>query len=366
MVDVAYLDPPYNTGRNDRHHDDASSNAQWRSDIVERLTALRPLLSPTGVVIASINDHAHHLLRDALEEVFGRRQHLATVVVDSGTVKSRARWVAATHSYLVVFARSVDAYERAGIRWSEEREGVTEVLGAARRVWGACAPDADAARLEMRRWFAALPRRSRTRELNRYVHFLPSGDLARDDNAGAPHPGDYLYDLVHPVTLKPVPRPTNGWRHPEQKMRELAEVGRVRWGRTHRDAVAILRPLEPGSAVPPGGIEVVNPTHAARHLGQLIGTRPPGVFPKDHRHVARWIRRVTGGKRDAFVIDAYSGTGTVGESIVMLNAADGGERRALLIERDETVIERLLLPRLRGAGIDVLVEVDVAARTSSG
>lgn len=129
-------------------------------------------------------------------------------------------------------------------------------------------------------------------------------------------------------------------------MRKLDAAGQLNWGST---TVAILRPLDADAGTVPRSVETMNPTAATRHLAKLLGERPQGVFPKDHSHIARWLRLVAGGKPDAVVLDAFAGTGSVAESVMLLNASDGGTRRSLSIEINPDTVDQLLLPRLRAA-----------------
>ena len=311
-----------------------------------RRAVIRDALAPTGVLIVAVDDRAHHLMRALLDDLFGETLHLATVVVDSGLTKNRSNYVAAGHSCLLIYARNRAAYERAVPAWRDQREGIDEVLAAARAIWAEFGPDRDEARRRMRAWWVAVPTRSVLRGLVRYSHFLPNGRLARDDNAGSPHPGGRVYELRNPTTGKRVTMPANGWRYDEARMRKLDAAGQLHWGST---TVAILRPLDADAGTVPRSVETVNPTAATRHLAKLLGERPQGVFPKDHRHLARWLRLVTGGKSNAVVLDAFAGTGSVAEAVMLLNAADGGTRRSISIEISPDTVDRLLVPRLHAA-----------------
>jgi|SRR5664279_236353 len=67
LVDLIYIDPPYNTGNDgwiydDRYIDanDRSRSSKWLSFMERRLTIARSLLKPTGVIIVAIGDDEHH------------------------------------------------------------------------------------------------------------------------------------------------------------------------------------------------------------------------------------------------------------------------------------------------------------------
>ena len=66
---LAYLDPPYNTGtRKAEAYDDAMSRAAWRQFMGERLSALWPLMAPTGVVMVQIDDRELGTVLSLIEE----------------------------------------------------------------------------------------------------------------------------------------------------------------------------------------------------------------------------------------------------------------------------------------------------------
>jgi hypothetical protein len=75
-----------------------------------------------------------------------------------------------------------------------------------------------------------------------------------------------------------------------------------------------------------------------------------GVTFRNGKKPLSLIRRIVGAhpNPDALVLDFFAGSGTTAEAVAMLNAADGGRRRAILVTSDEGGIcyERTL-PRIR-------------------
>ena len=79
--------------------------------------------------------------------------------------------------------------------------------------------------------------------------------------------------------------------------------------------------------------------------------------PKDRRVLARWFRLVTGGDKNAVILDFFAGSGSTGHAVMDLNAADGGSRQYILVQLDEAVdhahystIADISRERLRRAG----------------
>lgn len=76
-VDVIYIDPPYNTGKedfmyNDKYVDseDDYKHSKWLSFMYKRLYIARRLLSPTGFICISIDDNEYSQLKMLCDKVF--------------------------------------------------------------------------------------------------------------------------------------------------------------------------------------------------------------------------------------------------------------------------------------------------------
>lgn len=128
-ADVVYLDPPYGTGRQDLAHTDDLNGSEWVEWLRVRVEAVRTILGRSGVLLASVDDSHHAHLRFLLDDVFGSRCHLATIVLDGATSPS-ARFVSTGHEYVLAYAKSFDALRGDGVKWREPRPGVPEVLAA--------------------------------------------------------------------------------------------------------------------------------------------------------------------------------------------------------------------------------------------
>lgn len=78
MVDVIYIDPPYNTGNKDFVYndsfigeDDEYRHSKWLSFMERRLKIAKTLLSDKGVIFISIDDNEQANLKLLCDEVFG-------------------------------------------------------------------------------------------------------------------------------------------------------------------------------------------------------------------------------------------------------------------------------------------------------
>jgi adenine-specific DNA-methyltransferase len=100
-------------------------------------------------------------------------------------------------------------------------------------------------------------------------------------------------------------------------------------------------------------------TGASTAFEALLGE---GVFdfPKDVNVLSRWIDLVTQSNPEALVLDFFAGSGSTGHAVMDLNTADGGRRRYILVQLDESVdredydtITEIARERLRRAGTQI-------------
>lgn len=162
-VDLIYIDPPYNTGNqgwiyNDNYVDEAKGDAssKWLSFMERRLAIARELLKDTGVIIVAIGDDEHHRLRMLMDQVFGAQNFISNVVWQGGR-KNDSRYVSNGADYMLIYARSEETLGTHGVRWREQKDGIGEVLSAARRCWDEAGGSAETATLSFRAWWRSLP-----------------------------------------------------------------------------------------------------------------------------------------------------------------------------------------------------------------
>ena len=77
LIDVIYIDPPYNTGREFRFNDrmvefeDTYRHSKWLSFMKKRLMLAKRLLKKSGVIFISIDDNEVAQLKLLCGEIFG-------------------------------------------------------------------------------------------------------------------------------------------------------------------------------------------------------------------------------------------------------------------------------------------------------
>ena len=90
--------------------------------------------------------------------------------------------------------------------------------------------------------------------------------------------------------------------------------------------------------IPRNIIEKIESTRAAqRHLDKLLGEKGAFDNPKPVSLITHLLK-VSCMPQDAIVMDFFAGSGTTFEAVCTLNAQDSGQRRCILVQKDENGI----------------------------
>jgi adenine-specific DNA-methyltransferase len=143
-VNLIYIDPPYNTGRDFVYLDDFRDSIQnylaltgqvldgrditsntesrgrfhtdWLNMMYSRLKVARVLLSQDGLVCVSIDDHEFAHTVTLLDEVFGRENLIGQIaVINNLKGRSDDAFIATSHESLVIYARDAAFAEVGGL-----------------------------------------------------------------------------------------------------------------------------------------------------------------------------------------------------------------------------------------------------------
>lgn len=387
-VDVIYIDPPYNTGEDvfsysDDYRlsnsevkairrkvgrseslvslDDPNRHTKWINHMAPRLWAAKKLLKSTGVIIVSIDEHELPRLWMLMEELFGPNNRIATMVWERSR-KNDAKYISEGHEYMLLWARNkteLDAkkgrmamtpeWANAEGRWRKRKDGVDEILTAFMEAKTQHGDDLVKIQKAMKAFFASLPtghpaKKIRYKKVNKWGMYNDDGDL------NWPGGGGPMYDVLHPVTKKPVKPPVSGWRFQEPEMNALLELPktgqreRIAFKASHTGTPRYIRYLDE--------VETEVRTSVISRTGQrsvevveaILGK---GSFknPKDHEILAELFNLVTWRDKHTVILDPYAGSGTAAHSVLAMNAEDNGNRRFILIESGDPTAKKI--PRNR-------------------
>jgi len=357
-IKMIYIDPPYNTGNDFIYEDNFAEtskeflqrsnqedvignrlvanpetngrfHSEWLSMIYSRLTLAKNLLADDGVLIMSIDDTELANLKQIASHVLGERNYIATVVWQGGR-KNDSRYVSVGHDYLLIYAKNEMQLRENEVRWRERKAGIDEALFAGNEAWNRSKPDCKKATSDFRSWLSK--QSNITASVSRFKNIDSLGRIYNaDKDLGWPGGGGPRYDVLHPITKRPVSIPSTGWRYTEARMKELIDADLVEFGPDEKKIPRGKTFLAELDSQVPESIFTQIRTTASQRLARLLG---PGIFdyPKDEYVLARWIDIVTGSDPDALVLDFFAGSGSTAEAIMHLNAKDGGNRKFIVVQ----------------------------------
>lgn len=109
-IKCIYMDPPYNTRSAFEHYDDNLEHTTWLSILYPRLEIARDLLSQDGSLWISVDDNEAHYLKIILDEVFGRKNFVFTMIWQQRTTRENRKVFSNNHEYVMLCAKDIGAF----------------------------------------------------------------------------------------------------------------------------------------------------------------------------------------------------------------------------------------------------------------
>ena len=110
-VKCIFIDPPYNTQSAFEHYNDKLEHSLWLTMMLPRLQLLRDLLSEDGSIWVTIDDNEGHYLKVLMDEVFGRKAFISTIVWENFYGRSNAAAISPAHNYILCYSPKGDDWK---------------------------------------------------------------------------------------------------------------------------------------------------------------------------------------------------------------------------------------------------------------
>lgn len=336
-VDVIYIDPPYNTGRedfiyNDRFvgEDDTYRHSKWLSFMAPRLSLAAELLTDEGVIIVSIDDNEFAHLRLLMDEIFGEQNFIGNVIRATNSTKSNSNFLSINFDYTLIYAKSKARLEalikERGKKWEVEKNNRAAFERKVKELVGK-GLSGDALTEELK-------------ELTRYPRFMDMTNYHNVDARGVYQKADLggvtkgnTTPIMNPLTGTLDPVPPGGFRFSADELERLMGEDRIHF---HEDGSLprLKRYLADNPKQRPKGVMADD----QRPDGNLLAGM--GISFDNPKQLA-FMKRVLGiFEDDAVILDFFAGSATTGHAVLELNAADGGRRQFILATDNQAGISR--------------------------
>ena len=326
-VKLIYIDPPYNTGNDFVYPDDytdslgnylrrtsqvsdegrrntsnTESNGRFHTDwldlVYPRLCLARSLLAQDGLLAVSIDERESGNLRALLDDIFGEENLVSEVVWEKMyTVKNDASHLSDAHEYVFLYAKDIERFDIGLLPRSAEMDArYTNPDNDPRGAWKA-------------------------------IPLYASGERKNG-----------RFPVISPTGIQHLPSKDSHWRFAREQVETLIADGRIYFGKDGNGQPNYKRFLEEiDKGIRARSLwrhnEVGTNDSAKAEIKTLFPETPPFQFPKPTSLIRRVIE--VSAVVDGIILDFFAGSGTTGHAVMAQNAADGGNRRYILVQLPE-------------------------------
>ena len=364
LIKCIYLDPPYNTGSDGfTYHDKFSftvptlmeklnlgekeaervldlttrgsaSHSAWCMFMLPRLLMARDLLTNDGIVVISIDESEHANLRLLCDDVFDERNYAGEIIWKNSS-KNDQDYISMQHEYILFYVKNKDINKG---QWKEKKEGLDEIFKAFEG-FRKQTDDPDEIHKLALEWYKQFSEANPIYGSKHYSWYDDIKGVYFPDNISGPKFGQYVYDVVHPVTGKVVKAPASGWRYPESSMLELISNGGVHFGKDESVIPNKKTYLVDTQYQSLTSIKFKDGRVASKMIEKLLGDAKYFSNPKDVDLMASIFTALEIGNND-IVLDVFSGSGTTAHTVMKMNAEKGTNIRYIHLQLDEAVKEK--------------------------
>lgn len=361
-VKMIYIDPPYNTGHDFVYEDDfrdpisrykevtqqtTKSNPEtmgryhtnWLNMMFPRLRLAANLLRDDGVFFISIDDAEVDNLKKLCNEIFGEENFVACLVYDKNR-KNDAKYFSVGHEYMLVYFKSAATVAENGTIFRANKEGVDEVKAEFERLrklhddnWAKVVEG-------LKALYASWPTDDERKPLARYTKVDEHGPYRDDGNINWPGSGGPHYDVIHPITGKPVKKPVSGWRYSPERLQEEIEKGHVVFGPDETTVPRVRSNLFEADKQVMRSVHFSYAQTATQEFNKLFDGIRIFENPKSIDDIKNLISYVTAAQDNDIILDFFSGSATTAHAVMQLNAEDGGNRRFICVQLPEVCDEK--------------------------
>ncbi|MBY7826382.1 site-specific DNA-methyltransferase [Vibrio harveyi] len=364
-VKMIYIDPPYNTGKDFIYKDDFSTellthevesgertedgsrlvsnpegngrfHSNWLTMIASRLRLARNLLTQDGAIFVSCDEGEQPRLRLIMDEIFGQSNFVADMVWAAGR-KNDSRLVSVSHEYIVCYSRDIEYLRAQQITWRQRKKGLDEIYAHHERLKREYGNDFKSITKELRSWYRLLAD-GHPSKLHKHYNNVDERGIYFAADISWPGGGGPKYNVLHPVTKKPVKIPSRGWMTSDPKrMQEWIDDDRVHFGDDENSVPCIKSYLKDKEQQTPYSVFYQDGRAASKRLRTLM-EGDFFDFPKDELVLQEIVEMLT--ENDDIIVDFFAGSSTTAHSVMLQNAKDGGNRKFFMIQLDERVNEK--------------------------
>jgi adenine-specific DNA-methyltransferase len=351
-IKCIYIDPPYNTGNeswvyNDKVNspkikqwlgkvvgkeaEDLTRHDKWLCMMYPRLRLLRDLLSEDGAIFVSIDDNEHCNLKQMMDEIFGDENFVGTFVVNTTPNARDYGHIGKMHEFCVFYAKDYTKLTTNLIKDKEKVFKYRDEIGG----------------FNIHPLYNSNVAFTNKNRPNLYYPFYLNKDKPITEFGDnffeiSLSPSKNSIEIYPPVSVKGDAQFV--WRWGKEKSSENLNKeilgystgdGEYRIVQKMRTSEKLIRSL------------LLEKEYTSRRgtatVEEIFGSKTFS-FPKPVELIKTFLKAAT--NNDSIVLDSFAGSGTTAQAVLELNTEDGGNRRFILIEMEDSVVRDITAERI--------------------
>ena len=351
-VDLIYIDPPYNTLKDGFTYSDTLidgtdtfRHSKWLSFMRGRLTSARKLMSDKGIIFISVDENEFSQIKLLCDEIFNESNFIECIVWNKRVPKND-KGIGNIHEYILTYAKSSN-FKYKFMVLKDGLKDIEDLLADCKK--NGVSIEETEARLKK-----LYKKNNYDRAITLYNAVDENYRVWGKINMSWPNGNTFgpRYDVIHPITKKPVRVPDRGWRWSEASFFEAVDYehiverfdgsymcGGIWFSKDENMQPSSIKYLDEVNRMllrsiislkSDGGIE----------LEKYFDKKSVFAYPKSVELLCLLIDSITYNNKDCIVLDFFAGSGTTGHAVMKLNDEDGGNRRFILCTNNENGICR--------------------------
>jgi DNA modification methylase len=379
-VKCIYIDPPYNTGKenwvyNDnvnapeirnwlsqvvgKEGDDLSRHDKWLCMMYPRLQLLKKFLNPAdGVIFVSCDDNEVYHLRKIMDDIFGRRNFVAQFVWNTEGHTDNQFQVKVNHEYVVTYSSREETTNLGFVIDPNIRKESNLWKGYAENSITKNGPGNPPSEVTLPAGFPCV-----AEELNLDSSKVNSDFFVKLKTLGyVTRELTEEFDVVYPIRIDPLIvnrgilsqpcRVYSGWANVnklkafiQNKCQPIAEEGdtELSFYLSERGVIYYKRERSKARNIL-SVLKNFGTTEQMRSELEKMGLTFQYPKPKE---LIKYLLNIGMNGNSGLVLDSFAGSGTTAQAVLELNRDDGGSRRFILIEIEEAISKNTTAERIK-------------------
>ena len=349
-IDVIYIDPPYNTGKDDFVYPDkfeysdkqleeffgmsdedvskldalkgSKSHSAWLTFMYPRLWLAKQLLADNGVIFISVDDNEQANLKNIMDGLYGKQNFIANMIIDA-TPKNDPLMIATSHEYVLVYVKNVN--EAKENKWGHINE------------WA----------LKLKKVVKGLPKEEAEKKLKRY---FKENKLKRDnisnykyvdekgiyrvgplDDPQGKGPKDSRKNLKTGNLLKV---PSRGWRTNVDTWNKWVNEGLIEFPEDDTKLAAKKTYLTAEKLEVGRSVLKFQTRKTVNYLKKIFNTNTKIFNNPKPIDLIKYLISLNC-NNEITILDFFAGSATTADAVMQLNAEDGGNRKFIMVQLPE-------------------------------